>query len=50
MLYFQINAASDALDDIRVQARSPSGDLQMLPVNDVDGLFTANFRPHEVGK
>lgn len=47
---FQINAANARMGNVKVEARSPSGQVQNMSISENGGAYTANFTPTEVGK
>ena len=46
----QISARDAASGAVRVEAKSPSGRVMDMGVGEVNGVFTANFTPTEVGE
>ena len=46
---FQIDAAKVASGSVRVEACAPSGHTEEMSVREVQGVYTANFTPTEVG-
>jgi len=46
---FQLDAAKVASGSVRVEARAPSGRMVEMSVQEVQGVYTANFTPTEVG-
>ena len=46
----QVNSNGASAGQIDVVARSPTGREMRCPVNERDGVYTANFQPDEAGE
>ncbi len=50
VIVVQISAKDAASGAVRVEARAPSGRVMDMGVGEVNGVYTANFTPTEVGQ